>query len=344
MRRPLLVLAFLLAGVARAHANATTSAQADAWDVHDPQSGSGNLDARASKTGGTGTASAEATAGFGTLAGRATKTGCVIAFPPFQQICNNASVQSSYADIIHVESDAPDGSPVQVHATYTTAGHISGMGVYGYDAFALVDVALLQGPNANSGGIDFPVDMPLSSAESTDITAATGRPFSVQGGLTLGDGTRDCDGGGDNCAPSETSWSMTIDLADALTLSIPVLPAGATYVHLVSDSGHDYTSSPTAVGPPLARLEGLSLARPNPARGDCEVDLTLVRARRVNVAVFDLAGRRVDTLVDGVLEPGVHPLTWNGRDAVGVRVHGGEYFVRARGDGLDATRPVLRID
>ena len=85
-------------------------------------------------------------------------------------------------------------------------------------------------------------------------------------------------------------------------------------------------------------------ARPNPARDLSMLDLTLTRARSVNVGVFDLSGRRVTTLADGALGAGLHTLVWDGRDRRGARVHGGVYFVRARGDGFDASRRVLRIE
>ena len=54
---------------------------------------------------------------------------------------------------------------------------------------------------------------------------------------------------------------------------------------------------------------------------------------RAEVAVFDLSGRHVRTLVSGAFESGYRTATWNGRDESGTRVPGGVYFVRAATGG-----------
>jgi hypothetical protein len=44
--------------------------------------------------------------------------------------------------------------------------------------------------------------------------------------------------------------------------------------------------------------------------------------------VFDASGRRVTSLVDGVLPPGRHEVAWHGRDDSGGDVGSGIYFLR----------------
>ncbi|MBM4119035.1 hypothetical protein FJ251_15135, partial [bacterium] len=44
--------------------------------------------------------------------------------------------------------------------------------------------------------------------------------------------------------------------------------------------------------------------------------------------VYDLAGRRVRTLVDGPLPAAQHEAIWDGADAAGRRLASGVYFVR----------------
>ena len=137
---------------------------------------------------------------------------------------------------------------------------------------------------------------------------------------------------------------MTLSLDGALTLSAPSLPAGATYVHFIGSGGHDYESATAAVGPTASAREGLSPARPNPTLHLSRMDLTLTRARSVDIGVFDIAGRRVATLARGVLEPGTHPLVWDGRDDRGLAARSGMYVVRAIGDGLEVTRRIVRLE
>ena len=58
------------------------------------------------------------------------------------------------------------------------------------------------------------------------------------------------------------------------------------------------------------------------------VRFELARAGRVTVSVFDLAGRRVRTLSDGLREIGGHELVWNGEDDAGRKLKPGVYLLR----------------
>ena len=64
--------------------------------------------------------------------------------------------------------------------------------------------------------------------------------------------------------------------------------------------------------------------------GDPEVGLRLELPARmlVRLAVYDIAGRRRTTLLDRELPDGVTDVTWDGRDASGIRVASGIYYVR----------------
>ena len=331
---------------ARATAAPTTSADASAYDVHDIENGTGNIYASATKSGGGGPGSCagRGTAGLGAIAGWCTMTGCVIAFPPFQQICNQGADNSSFSDLVSVVSDAPSGTPVQVQASYQWDGHIDGTGVYGYSSSFDFGSLHVGGPSGSTGGTTaIGVSQPISAAGTQSVAVNTGSAYPIDGQLGVLVADRYCDGGSDNCDASNTTWSMTLSLGGSLTLSVPTLPPGATYVHLVGSGGHDYAGTTTAVDGLLAGREGLSPAWPNPASGTSRLDLTLTRARMIDVGVFDVAGRRVATLTHGELEAGMHPLTWDGRDARGVPAHRGVYFVRARGEGIESTREVLRV-
>jgi hypothetical protein len=76
---------------------------------------------------------------------------------------------------------------------------------------------------------------------------------------------------------------------------------------------------------------GLSLARalPNPAFAGSEIELTLAAPSAVSVDVYDLAGRRIVSLLDGTtLRAGHQSVFWNLRDAEARRVPAGVYLVR----------------
>ncbi len=101
---------------------------------------------------------------------------------------------------------------------------------------------------------------------------------------------------------------------------------------------------PAAVdaAPPVAAL-GLELA-PNPSAAAVRVALALSAPAAVDVAVFDLAGRRVATLRSGACAAGTTTLAWDGRDARGARVPPGLYLVRAARDGAAVARRLVRLE
>jgi hypothetical protein len=93
--------------------------------------------------------------------------------------------------------------------------------------------------------------------------------------------------------------------------------------------------------PRVAFLRG---GAPNPFVGRTDIHFALPRHEQTTIAVYDLAGRLVARLVDGVLPPGRHQVTWTGRDASGRPVASGIYFVRMQAGDFGAVRKLLRMD
>ena len=77
-------------------------------------------------------------------------------------------------------------------------------------------------------------------------------------------------------------------------------------------------------------LPGLALAQnsPNPFNPSTEIRFTLAQSGRVNLRVFDAAGRLVRTLVDGDLPADTHAVNWDGRADDGGRAAAGVYLYR----------------
>ena len=83
-----------------------------------------------------------------------------------------------------------------------------------------------------------------------------------------------------------------------------------------------------------------------PARGRASMTFSLSGGveRHVQLDVFDVSGRRLRNLVDAVLPPGAHDVTWDGLDDSGQAVGAGVYFARLRagGEGDSGTILLLR--
>jgi len=99
---------------------------------------------------------------------------------------------------------------------------------------------------------------------------------------------------------------------------------------------------PATSAPAIAGFAPLSLA-PNPFVGSASIRFGLGRAGSARVDVYDPAGRRVATLVDGRLAAGGHAYTWSGRNDAGRSVAPGVYFVRLTTADQQATRRIVRL-
>ncbi|HPF70646.1 MAG TPA: FlgD immunoglobulin-like domain containing protein, partial [Candidatus Krumholzibacteria bacterium] len=64
---------------------------------------------------------------------------------------------------------------------------------------------------------------------------------------------------------------------------------------------------------------------PNPFNPSTRIDFSLEKAGRVELAVYDVAGRLVATLQQGSLDAGDHHVVWNGRTATGAAAPAGVY-------------------
>jgi hypothetical protein len=83
---------------------------------------------------------------------------------------------------------------------------------------------------------------------------------------------------------------------------------------------------------PANDLDALELYRPapNPFRDGMQMAYAVDRSAAVRISVYDLAGRLVRTLAEGVMEPGRYRVAWDGKDVHGARAANGMYFVHVR--------------
>ena len=80
---------------------------------------------------------------------------------------------------------------------------------------------------------------------------------------------------------------------------------------------------------------------PNPARGMSQLRFELPGARRVDVSVIDVTGRRVRQILSGVQPAGSRVLTWDGRDEAGKNVGAGLYFYSVDLEGRRVGRRIV---
>ncbi len=81
--------------------------------------------------------------------------------------------------------------------------------------------------------------------------------------------------------------------------------------------------------------------RPNPFNPVTTISYGLPTAGRVELTVYDVAGRRVATVFDGEAEAGFHEVTWNGRSGTGEPVASGVYFYRLTALGEEHAKKMI---
>ena len=96
--------------------------------------------------------------------------------------------------------------------------------------------------------------------------------------------------------------------------------------------GKEPTNPPTGVDESVF-VNRLDHARPNPFNPKTTIAYSLADRSRVTIRVYDLTGRVVRTLVDGVVDPGEYAAIWDGATDAGPHAASGVYFVRMEGSG-----------
>ena len=89
--------------------------------------------------------------------------------------------------------------------------------------------------------------------------------------------------------------------------------------------------------PGIARSFTLLRGYPNPFNERTLIKYALPNSGDAHIAVYNLLGQRVKTLVDASQETGRYEITWDGRDQGGREVASGVYFCRMRAKGLERT-------
>jgi hypothetical protein len=109
-----------------------------------------------------------------------------------------------------------------------------------------------------------------------------------------------------------------------------------------SDAASPATVSSVHPGPGPERFALLPNV-PNPFNPQTVIPFEVPAPTRVTVRVFDVRGRLVRTLQDGVVPAGSASVRWDGRDGRGQPVASGVYFVRMTAGGFSAARKVTLI-
>lgn len=91
-------------------------------------------------------------------------------------------------------------------------------------------------------------------------------------------------------------------------------------------------------GQPLSVIPvrfSLAQNKPNPFKGNTEIQFALPQPSSVELGVYNVAGQKVAALASGTYPAGYHNIRWNGRDGQGRTLSNGVYFYRLEARGHD---------
>jgi hypothetical protein len=100
---------------------------------------------------------------------------------------------------------------------------------------------------------------------------------------------------------------------------------------------------PVSSSPAPEAVSALTGSYPNPFNPATHISFAVEQEDRVTLTVFDITGRRVAILADQTFEPGIHTVTWKGRDESGREVPSGTYLVQMEAAGSGDTRKVMLV-
>ena len=138
-------------------------------------------------------------------------------------------------------------------------------------------------------------------------------------------------GGAANFAPNPQSTGTLL-----VTVTKPDYLPGECEVIVGDHSAIGYESVPRTIS---------FLARPshNPFRGATQIRYALAAAGPVDLAVYDMGGRLVRTLIAGARDAGEHTVAWDGRDNTGQDLPAGVYLYQMRSADYQKTRRTVML-
>jgi hypothetical protein len=108
---------------------------------------------------------------------------------------------------------------------------------------------------------------------------------------------------------------------------------------------YEWGSASSAPDPSLSAPVLRLVTSPNPFATATSLSFTIPASGRVRLAIFDVTGRMVASLIDGDLDPGLVTIGWNGTGARGVSLESGVYFCKISLNGQTiSTGKLLLVD
>jgi len=94
-------------------------------------------------------------------------------------------------------------------------------------------------------------------------------------------------------------------------------------------------------GANIPKVFALGQNYPNPFNPTTRFTVDVPKTSSVEVTIYDVLGQKVNTLMNGQQAAGSISVQWDGRDANGLPVTSGVYFVHMKADNFTATQKIV---
>jgi len=82
---------------------------------------------------------------------------------------------------------------------------------------------------------------------------------------------------------------------------------------------------------------------PNPFNQFTEIEFGVTKLEYVNISIYDVSGKWIINLVDKKTLPGIHRLSWNGKDSLGNNVPSGNYLMVMKHNNFTRSRKIIYL-
>lgn len=137
------------------------------------------------------------------------------------------------------------------------------------------------------------------------------------------------DQGGDWCLNDLTPGTYTLEFR--VDNYVTAYVNGVVVADDISDVPLTLSRSPLTFDPPW----------PNPATAGVRLRLHLTRSAPIELGIYDVRGRLIQSWAAGLVEVGSREYFWDGRDAAGRPAPAGLYFARVRSSNTETMRPLI---
>jgi len=104
-------------------------------------------------------------------------------------------------------------------------------------------------------------------------------------------------------------------------------------------------ATPTSVSETEASPFSFSLSEnyPNPFNPSTTLAFSLDKRQQVSLKIYDMKGRLVNTVVNGILAQGEHRMVWNAVESSGRRVASGVYYAVLQGERIRLSQKMILL-